>query len=82
MEKRNQVGEVWRVLDEDDREAALVLVVESYPTSYPWPSWADTAHRCELLWELAPGYGSWCLNSDEDGRLWMIDGDENVERVL
>lgn len=71
-----RVGQVWRVLDEDDREAGLVLVVESGPHDHPWPSWGLSAHRVEVLWEVAEGYVSWCVDSDEDGRLWLIEGSD------
>ncbi len=79
-------GQVWRVLDEDDWEAGIVLVVESGPHNNPWPSWGLSAHRVEVLWEVSEGYVTWCIDSDEDGRLWLIEGsdgtiDNNVELI-
>lgn len=74
------------MLDEDDREAGLVLVVDSGPHDQPWPSWGLSAHRVELLWESSEGYVSWCVDSDEDGRLFLVEGADgemsaNVELV-
>jgi hypothetical protein len=81
-----RVGQVWRVLDEDDREAGLVLVVESGPHDQPWPSWGVSAHRVVVLWERAEGWVAWNLDTAEDGRMFLVEGadgevDTNAELV-
>ena len=85
----DRVGQVWRVLDEDDRVAGVVLVVESVQVRRTWTDhgWRSCEHRLAVLWEAAEGYVSWCVDGDEEGRIFLLEGEDgevesNAERLL